>query len=49
MRDTVTGLISTYDITGRYLDRDAIDSLTTYFNSGTDRVKAAAYISANAS
>jgi len=49
MRDTVTGLISTYDITGRYLDRDAIDSLKAYFGSGADRVKAAAYISANAS
>ncbi|MBX2865547.1 MAG: allophycocyanin subunit beta [Leptolyngbyaceae cyanobacterium MAG.088] len=49
MRDTVTGLISTYDITGRYLDRDAIDSLRSYFESGTDRIKAAAYISANAS
>lgn len=49
MRDTVTGLISNYDITGRYLDRDAIDSLRDYFGSGTDRVKAAAYISANAS
>jgi hypothetical protein len=33
MRDTVTGLISTYDITGRYLDRDAIDSLKSYFDS----------------
>ncbi|MFG6105064.1 allophycocyanin subunit beta [Leptothoe sp. EHU-05/26/07-4] len=49
MRDTVTGLISTYDITGRYLDRDALDSLKSYFDSGSDRVKAAAYISANAS
>ncbi|MEM1253694.1 MAG: allophycocyanin subunit beta [Cyanobacteria bacterium P01_H01_bin.21] len=49
MRDTVTGLISTYDITGRYLDRDAIDSLKSYFDSGANRVKAAAYISANAS
>ncbi|NEQ49698.1 MAG: allophycocyanin subunit beta [Leptolyngbya sp. SIO3F4] len=49
MRDTVTGLISTYDITGRYFDRDAIDSLKAYFGSGADRVKAAAYVSANAS
>lgn len=49
MRDTVTGLISTYDITGRYLDRNAIDSLKAYFSSGADRVQAAAYISANAS
>ncbi|MGB3787273.1 MAG: allophycocyanin subunit beta [Phormidesmis sp.] len=48
MRDTVTSLISNYDTTGRYLDRDAIDSLQSYFNSGANRVKVAAMISANA-
>ena len=48
MRDTVTSLISTYDITGRYLDRNALDSLKDYFSSGSDRVTAATYISANA-
>ena len=48
MRDTVTSLISTYDTTGRYLDRDALDSLKSYFTTGNDRVKAAAWISANA-
>jgi len=48
MRDTVTSLISNYDTTGRYLDRDAIDSLQSYFTTGINRVKVAAMISANA-
>ncbi|MEM6449083.1 MAG: allophycocyanin subunit beta [Cyanobacteria bacterium P01_D01_bin.105] len=48
MRDTVTSLIGNYDTTGRYLDRDAIDSLQSYFTTGMDRVKVAAMISANA-
>lgn len=48
MRDAVTTLIRTYDNTGRYLDRDALESLKSYFDTGIDRVKAAAVISANA-
>lgn len=48
MRDTVTSLIKTYDSKGRYLDRDALDSLQSYFTSGAARVRAAAWISANA-
>jgi len=48
MRDTVTSLISRYDTAGRYLDRDAIDSLQSYFTTGINRVKVAAIISANA-
>lgn len=48
MRDAITSLIRTYDITGRYLDRDAIDSLKSYFTSGTARIAAAAVINANA-
>ncbi|WP_448526265.1 allophycocyanin subunit beta [Parathermosynechococcus lividus] len=48
MRDAVTTLIKNYDSTGRYLDRDAVDSLRSYFNSGSVRVKAAAVINANA-
>ena len=47
MRDTVTNLVNNYDLTGRYLDRDAMDRLKTYFNSGTARVTAAAAINAN--
>ncbi|MGF1568704.1 MAG: allophycocyanin subunit beta [Nodosilinea sp.] len=49
MRDAVTTLIRTYDNTGRYLDQNALDSMKSYFDSGLDRVKAAAVISANAS
>ncbi len=48
MRDAVTGLIGTYDLTGRYLDRDAIDSLKSYFEEGSARVQVAAMINANA-
>ncbi|HIK54639.1 MAG TPA: allophycocyanin subunit beta [Synechococcales cyanobacterium M55_K2018_004] len=48
MRDAVTSLIENYDIKGRYLDRDALDSLRSYFDSGMARVQAAAVINANA-
>jgi phycobilisome core component len=48
MRDAVTSLIKNYDSTGRYLDRDALDALKSYFASGTERVQAAAVINGNA-
>lgn len=48
MRDAITSLIKNYDVTGRYLDRDAIDRLKSYFATGTARVQAAAAINANA-
>ncbi|MDY7012927.1 MAG: allophycocyanin subunit beta [Cyanobacteriota bacterium] len=48
MRDAITNLIKNYDVAGRYLDRNAIDSLKSYFASGTDRVTVAAMITANA-
>lgn len=48
MRDTVTGLIGSYDLAGQYLDRDAIDQLRSYFNTGMARVQAAGIINANA-
>lgn len=48
MRDAVTKLIRNYDLTGRYLDRDAIDSLKSYFDSGTARIAAATAVNANA-
>jgi phycobilisome core component len=47
MRDAVTNLIRSYDLTGRYLDRDALDRLKSYFQSGTGRVTAAAMINGN--
>jgi phycobilisome core component len=48
MRDAVTNLIKTYDITGRYLDRNALDSLKSYFTTGAARIAAAGVINANA-
>ncbi len=48
MRDAVTSLIGSYDAIGRYLDRNAIDSLKAYFAEGNDRVQLAALINANA-
>jgi phycobilisome core component len=48
MRDAVTSLIENYDITGRYLDRNALDTLKSYFDTGLARVQAAAVINSNA-
>ncbi|MFB2834645.1 allophycocyanin subunit beta [Floridanema evergladense] len=48
MRDAVTTLIRNYDVAGRYLDRNAVDSLKTYFETGTARVAAAGVINSNA-
>ncbi|MDJ0718230.1 MAG: allophycocyanin subunit beta [Prochloraceae cyanobacterium] len=48
MRDAVTNLIRNYDISGRYLDRQAMDSLKSYFESGTARITAAGVINGNA-
>jgi phycobilisome core component len=48
MRDAVTSLIKNYDRTGRYLDRDAIDQLKSYFSTGPVRVQAAGVINSNA-
>jgi phycobilisome core component len=48
MRDAVTNLIKTYDITGRYLDRNALDSLKSYFDTGAARIAAATLINSKA-
>ncbi len=45
--DAVTNLIKNYDVSGRYLDRNALDSLKSYYKSGTLRLQAAAIINAN--
>ena len=48
MRDAITSLIGTYDVAGRYFDRNAIDTLKSYFETGTARVQAAATVNSNA-
>lgn len=47
MRDAVTSLIRKYDLVGRYLDRDAMDSLKGYFASGMKRIQAVNVINLN--
>lgn len=48
MRDTIGDLIRVYDATGRYFDRNAVDTLKDFFATGTARLQAAALITANA-
>ena len=48
MRDAVTNLIRNYDLAGRYLDRNAMDSLKDFFASGNARVAVATIVSGNA-
>ncbi|GAB4215220.1 MAG: allophycocyanin subunit beta [Synechococcales cyanobacterium] len=48
MRDAVTTLIKRYDLAGRYLDRDAVDSLKDYFKSGALRIQAVNVITVDA-
>jgi phycobilisome core component len=48
MRDAVTSLIANYDLAGRYLDRNAADTLNAYFDSGATRVQIARVINGNA-
>ena len=40
MRDAITGLIGRYDQLGRYLDRDAIDRISSYFSEAQVRLAA---------
>jgi phycobilisome core component len=49
MRDAVTTLIKNYDLTGRYLDRDGMATLKSYFESGTNRLTVAALINTKSS
>ena len=46
--DAVTSLIKNYDLSGLYLDRQALDSIKSYYQSGTTRIRVAAMINANA-
>ena len=48
MRDAITSLISRYDTVGRYFDRNAMDSLKDYFDTGAARVQLASLINGNA-
>jgi phycobilisome core component len=48
MRDAITGLIGRYDQLGRYLDRDAIDRIATYYSEAQLRLAAVELINREA-
>jgi phycobilisome core component len=48
MRDAITGLIGRYDQLGRYLDRDAIDRISTYLSETRLRLAAVEIINSQA-
>ena len=48
MQDAITTLIKTYDVTGRYLDRSAMDRLKAYYATGEARLSAAAIVNSQA-
>ena len=48
MRDAITGLIGRYDQLGRYLDRDAIDRISTYYSESSVRLAAVELINREA-
>ena len=48
MQDAITSLIGAYDATGKYFDRDALDTLKSYFATGSARLAASQAITANA-
>ena len=48
MRDAITGLIGRYDQLGRYLDRQALDSIETYLDESAVRIAAVELINREA-
>lgn len=48
MRDAITGLIGRYDRLGRYLDRDAIDRIDSYYSQAAVRLAAVELINREA-
>jgi phycobilisome core component len=48
MQDAIASLIGAYDSTGKYFDRDALDTLKSYFATGSARLAASSAITANA-
>jgi phycobilisome core component len=44
MQDAITNILNKYDLTGKYLDNNAINQIETYFRTGLDRIKAIEFI-----
>lgn len=39
MKDAITAVVSRYDLTGKYLDKIAIEELNSYFSSALSRIR----------
>nr|ARW68668.1 allophycocyanin beta 18 subunit [Palisada sp.] len=48
MQDAITSILNQYDITGKYLDKTAINELSIYFNTATNRLEAIEIITSKA-
>lgn len=49
MQDAITNVLNKYDLTGRYLDQNAVLELQTYFRTGLDRIVVIEFINSRAS
>ena len=44
MQDAITNILNKYDLTGKYLDTNAINQIEAYFKTGLDRIKTIEFI-----
>lgn len=49
MQDAITTILNRYDLTGKYLDKQAMNKIEAYFESGLDRIKTIELINSRAS
>ena len=49
MQDAITNILNKYDLTGKYLDKNAVDQIEAYFKTGLDRIKTIEFINSRAS
>lgn len=47
MQDAITNILNKYDLTGKYLDQQAINKLEEYFDSGLERIRILEFINSN--
>lgn len=49
MQDAVSNIVNRYDLAGKYLDTNAMNELSNYFESGVDRISISDLINSQAS
>ena len=49
MQDAITNVLNKYDLTGKYLDKAAVNELRNYFSTGIDRIKTVELINSRSS